>query len=75
MVDFLGNEISVGDRIVYPGRHGSSLWMNRAIVTEVNEKAKSIKAQRPPNGKWDTSTRNVVITETWRVVVVPNTPF
>jgi len=33
--DFLGNEIEVGDTIVYPGRASSSLWMNKATVLEV----------------------------------------
>ena len=32
MKDFLNNDINVGDTIVYPGRQGSSLWMNKAKV-------------------------------------------
>lgn len=32
MKDFLNQEITSGDLIVYPGRQGSALWMNRAIV-------------------------------------------
>lgn len=36
--DFRGTSINVGDRIVYPGRSGSSLWMNEAIVTEIETK-------------------------------------
>lgn len=31
-VDFFGREILVGDVIVYPGRSGSSQWMNGAVV-------------------------------------------
>jgi hypothetical protein len=34
MLDFLGQIIHAGDTIVYPNRHGSQLWMNRAVVTE-----------------------------------------
>jgi hypothetical protein len=30
--DFFGKRISVGNQIVYPGRSGSSLWMNSGIV-------------------------------------------
>lgn len=37
MKDFLENEINVGDTIIYPNRHGSKLWMNRAVVQEVRE--------------------------------------
>ena len=33
--DFLGRKISIGDWIVYPGRQGSSLWMNLAEVTDI----------------------------------------
>lgn len=35
MKDFLDQEITVGDTIVYPNRGRSKLWMNRAVVTEV----------------------------------------
>lgn len=35
MKDFLGQEIRAGDTVVYPNRHGSRLWMNKAVVTEV----------------------------------------
>lgn len=33
--DWRGNAIRVGDRIVYPGRSGSSLWMTEAIVDAI----------------------------------------
>lgn len=35
--DFLNRELRVGDTIVYPGRHGSSLWMNAATILELVE--------------------------------------
>jgi hypothetical protein len=34
-IDFLGNEIKPGETIVYPGRVGSSLWMNKGVVVDV----------------------------------------
>lgn len=34
--DFLGNPIDGGDTIVYPGRQGSNLWMNKATVISVS---------------------------------------
>lgn len=37
MQDMLGNEIVVGDMVVYPGRQSSSLWMNCGRVVECNE--------------------------------------
>lgn len=33
--DFLGKTINVGDTIVYPGRRGSSLWLNWGVVREI----------------------------------------
>lgn len=38
MNDMIGNEIQVGSVIVYPGRRGSSLWMNVGFVLEIGEK-------------------------------------
>jgi hypothetical protein len=35
--DLDGRTISVGDRIAYPGRQGSSLWMTKAKVLEIYE--------------------------------------
>ena len=35
MKDFLGQNISIGDSIVYPNRQKSNLWMNLATVTDV----------------------------------------
>jgi len=34
--DFLGQVIRVGDTIVYPGRQGSSMWLNKAEVLEIS---------------------------------------
>jgi hypothetical protein len=36
MKDFLGNEIQIGDTIVYPGRQGSTMWMNIAEVVGID---------------------------------------
>jgi hypothetical protein len=36
--DALNNNIQSGSVIVYPGRSGSNLWMNCAIVIEVQQK-------------------------------------
>lgn len=35
MKDFIGREIKQGSYIVYPGRQGSSLWMNLGHVVDV----------------------------------------
>lgn len=37
MKDFLGQTIEPGQTIVYPGRQGSRMWMNRAVVTDILE--------------------------------------
>jgi len=44
MKDFLGQQIEVGDSIVYPNRQGSHLWMNFATVTDVRDT--SIRVRR-----------------------------
>lgn len=36
--DFFGNVIKVGDCIVYPGRQGSSMWMNVGTVIAIGSK-------------------------------------
>ena len=70
MKDFLGQEIEVGSKIVYPGRCFSSLYMNKGFVTEIcNNK---LKVTRIGCYKWEKPFNNVVITETNRVVVVPS---
>ena len=50
MKDFLGQEINVNNTIVYPGRQGSKLWVNRAVVLEVNALTNSVKIQRTDGG-------------------------
>lgn len=50
--DFLGQEIKAGDTIVYPGRQGSKLWMNRAKVLTVDPQGLDdwrVKVQLPNN--------------------------
>jgi hypothetical protein len=39
MKDFIGNEIQVGDTIVYAGRRGSSLWLTEATVLSTGQRA------------------------------------
>lgn len=34
-VDFLGREIKPGDTVIYPVRHGSSMWLQKMTVTQV----------------------------------------
>ncbi len=48
MLDFLGQEILPNKTIVYPGRQGSRLWMNRAVVLEVADSG--VKVQRIDGG-------------------------
>lgn len=45
--DFLGQEIMIGDVVVYPTRWGSSMDMNIGRVTEIVEK-KSSSTWQPP---------------------------
>ncbi len=34
MTDAIGNELRVGDYVTYPGRQGSSLWLNFGKILE-----------------------------------------
>ncbi len=33
--DWRGQVLGVGDTVVYPGRRGSSIWINEGTVTEI----------------------------------------
>ena len=46
MKDFLGNTIKVGSYVAYPGRRGSSLWMNVGRVAEMNTVDGSLTVDR-----------------------------
>lgn len=77
MNDFTGYPISVGDRIVYPNRTGSSMYLNQAIVEKINFAKGLITATKitvKPN-KYDgftiTPGKSVVVSTPNRVVVVP----
>jgi hypothetical protein len=39
MTDGRGKTLVVGDRVVYPGRSGSSLWMNEGVVADLGNSA------------------------------------
>lgn len=34
--DWRGRQIMVGSTVVYPGRSGSSLWMNEGVIEELS---------------------------------------
>jgi len=61
MTDALDNEIYVGDTVVYPGRSGSSMWINKSIVLEVNENTLKVETK---------SGRKATITRIDRVVII-----
>ncbi len=46
MKDFLDQEITAGDTIVYPNRQGSRMWMVKAEVLVVNEEFKRLSVRR-----------------------------
>lgn len=45
MKDIVGATITVGQTIAYPGRKSSSLWMNVAIVDEIDETEGRLKVR------------------------------
>lgn len=48
MHDFLGQPIKAGQTVVYPGRQGSRMWMNQAIVMELLDNG--VRVQRSDGG-------------------------
>ena len=62
MKDFLGQQINIGDKVVYPNRHGGDMWLNYAQVTDVN--LDSIRVRR------DVDNSLKPLTRVDRVVVV-----
>jgi len=75
--DYFGNQIEVGDTIVYPGRQGSSLWMNHMVVTKVTGLPDSFRPDRlhlRVTGKSrqgvDGPERTSTLTEVDRVVII-----
>lgn len=64
--DYLGKPVKAGDRIVYPVRRGSKLWLNKMDVTKVDESG----SQPVLHGKSNTG-RPVEIKNITNVIVVP----
>jgi len=64
MKDFLGHEIRKGDTVIYPVRRGSSMWLKRMIVQQVDEQEKMVIGTND-NG------RRVNLMRPERSVVVP----
>jgi hypothetical protein len=66
-LDYLGQEIKVGSFIVYPGRQGSSLYVNLGIVKKLtNSREKATLLIRGAK-----NTVNSILTQIDRAVVVP----
>lgn len=62
MKDFLGQPIKSGDKIVYPTRKASSMWMNRATVIEVGLRGLKVKRDDGKIKKVQRIDRVVVLT-------------
>lgn len=72
--DFFGTDLRAGDIIAYPGRYGSSLWVNVAKVLSVNaESAVVLKAQRNYSDEF-VGTRRTTLSRTNRAVVLHVVP-
>ena len=69
MKDFLGQEIAVGDKIVYPGRSGSTLWMNAAVLEEILPTG-NVRVRKYTNKWGKPANKLVTLWGTSRVVVV-----
>lgn len=70
MKDLFGNTIRVGDYIAYPGRGGSSLWVNIARVTGVDDKKVSVRStSRWIGDRWE-KVSNAYTAHTDRAVIL-----
>lgn len=68
MLDFRGVEIRVGSTIVYPGRQGSSIWLNAAEVVRVEDA--QLRVRVTGNSEGVTQNRLTTLTAVDRVAVV-----
>ena len=79
--DQYGRLIKIGDVITYPGRSGSSLWMNTAVVYDITEGTRywnnkmfpKLKVKRTQHYLWGDKIPKVsktIITEIGRATVV-----
>jgi len=80
MKDALGKEINVGDTVAYPGRRGSSCWINIGVVTKFcevdhpyrsDEKITELKIKKMAK-EWGSGKSNQIVTvsQTDRIVKI-----
>jgi hypothetical protein len=69
MKDYFGREINRGDRVVYPGRRSSSLWMNDGTVIACDPKLVVEKVLRNWRGE-EVGRNQVTLWGSSRVVIV-----
>jgi hypothetical protein len=71
-VDYFGNDIKVGDLVVYPNRSGSSMWMNHGTVKAIGMRPDDYSPSMQPVLQIEKVPSNYDITEsgTRRVEVV-----
>lgn len=71
MKDGRGEEIAVGDIVVYPVRAGSSMWMVEAIVTSIYSDGIQVERKRDyPEGYPHLKHRKVKLWNTNRVTKI-----
>lgn len=72
-----GRTVTIGDRIVYPGRRSSSLFINEGTVVDIvpNERwdarpagSPALKVCRKASNQWEKDGKIVTVTEINRVV-------
>jgi hypothetical protein len=68
--DLLGVPIEVGDRIAYPGRRGSNVYMNVGTVTGFDTFYGTIRVKRTNTSSQRVFGREVTLTGYDRVVVL-----
>ena len=71
---FNDTTLAVGMNVVYPGRQGSSLWLNQGTITEIGFQPTYsggydyIQVSRKANDQWEHDGRIVTVTKLKNVI-------
>ena len=69
--DWRGNEIQVGDTVIYPGRMSSSLWLSEATVLDILPAKRLRVSRQHVSGLYEKEGKVVVIGSRWATKVTP----
>jgi hypothetical protein len=71
-----GLAVTVGSKVVYPGRRGSSLWLNQGVVEDIDTidgwsgEHRVLKIRRKANSDWEQDGKLVTVYNLENVVPI-----